>query len=118
MATFRQAVAAGDSAVADAAFTRSAWIQDAATRPSRRDYMHLMGCRGWCRPAPPLRDYQISALADSTTALAMETYSPLEPVSSSAHYGRWIAYTAVSVLVRQHNRWLISTQTVSRQLPD
>jgi hypothetical protein len=118
MVTFRQAIALGDSAVADAAFTRSAWIQDAATCPARWDYVHLAGCRGWCRPAPPLRHYQVSVLADSTTALAVETYSQLEPVSRRTHRGRWGAYTAVSVLVRQHSRWLISTQTVSHQPPD
>ncbi|MCI1189788.1 nuclear transport factor 2 family protein [Hymenobacter sp. DH14] len=113
MAAFREALAAGDSARVQAAFTRSAWLLDESERPLHHRPVRQNGCRGWCRPGPPLTHYQLTVLPDSATALAVETYRYGTPVASRRARGQ--QYTAVSVLSRQGSRWLISSQTLYRE---
>lgn len=113
MTALRQALAAGDSARAQAAFTRSAWILDESERPLHHRPVRQSGCRGWCRPGPPLTHYQLAVLPDSATALAVETYRYGTPVASRRVRGQ--QYTTVSVLCRQEGRWLISSQTQYRE---
>ena len=112
--TFRQAVAAGDSARARAAFTPSAWILDETERPLHRRPVGQAGCRGWCRPAPPLRAYQLEVLMDSAAALAVETYRAAGGVFPTRRR-HLHEYTVVSVLTRQSGQWRISSQTEYRQ---
>lgn len=115
MRAFRQAVAAGDSAQVRAAFTPSAWILDETERPLHRRPVGQAGCRGWCRPAPPLRAYQLQVLPDSAAALTVETYRATARVSPARRRHQMHDYTVVSVLTRQGGQWRISAQTLYRQ---
>lgn len=115
--SYHHARQVGDSAAAIAAFTPSARIVDQTERPVHSRYVYLTGCRGWCRPAPPLQNYQVSILPDSARALAVETYCLSEPVSRAARRRQRRCYTAISVLLCQRGQWLISSRTLSWQAP-
>lgn len=113
---FRQALAAGDSARARAAFTRSAWILDETERPLHRRFVGQAGCRSWCRPVPPLQAYRLRVLPDSVAALAVETYRATFRVSPAHRRRRVHEYTVVSVLTQQDGQWRISAQTLYQRL--
>lgn len=114
MRTFRQAVAVGDSAAALAVFTRAGWLLDQTEPSPKRRFVHLAGCRGWCRPSPALGQYQVSVLPGTDTAMVVETYCRDTPVSARRRRLPAQGYTAISVVVRQHDQWLISSQTLCR----
>jgi hypothetical protein len=114
MRAFRHAVATGDSAAAVAVFTRAAWLLDHTEHPAHPRFVRLAGCRGWCRPAPPLGHYQVSVLPGPDSAVVVETYCRDTPVSARRRRVSAPGYTAVSVVVRQRDKWLISSQTLSR----
>lgn len=114
MQAFRHAIAMGDSAAAVAIFTRTAWILDHTGQPAPLQFVRLAGCRGWCRPSPPPSYYHVSVLPAPDTALVVETYYLSPPVSARRRQLPAQGYSAVSVVVRQHDRWLISSQTLRR----
>lgn len=114
MRTFRHAVAVGDSAAAVALFTRAAWLLDQTEPLPKHRFVHLAGCRGWCRPASPLRQYRVSLLPGPDTAVVVETYYRDTPVSTRRRRVPGQGYTAISVVVRQHDQWLISSHTLCR----
>ncbi|GAB3323071.1 hypothetical protein GCM10027511_31660 [Hymenobacter humi] len=116
MTAYRRALAAGDSVRALALFSRSAWILDETERPLRRRLVRQPGCRGWCRPTGPLRQYQLRVLPDSAAALTVETYRAAGPVSSPRLRHVPNEYTVVSVLSCQDGQWRISSQTLYWQL--
>lgn len=116
MRTFRHAIATGDSAAAVAVFTRAAWLLDHTEHPAHPRFVRLAGCRGWCRPSPPLGHYQLSVLPGADTVIVVETYRRDSLISTRRRRVPAPGYTAVSVVVRQREQWLISSQTLSRAL--
>jgi hypothetical protein len=118
MRAFRHAVATGDSAAAVAVFTRAAWLLDRTEYPAHPRFVRLAGCRGWCRPSPPLGHYQMSVLPGADTVIVVETYRRDSLISTRRRRVPAPGYTAVSVVVRQREQWLISSQTLSQALAE